>query len=66
MGTPMNVPQDKPIRWKDQKNSLREAYPILTDMDLRYENGKKEDMLKRLESILDISREELEKAMIVA
>jgi len=34
--------------WKEQKVKLQEKFPTLTDTDLRYEEGKKNEMLAKI------------------
>lgn len=46
--------------WSDKKNKLKEKYPTLTDSDLRYETGKKDEMLARVHEKLGKTREELD------
>jgi uncharacterized protein YjbJ (UPF0337 family) len=45
--------------WNDQKAKLKEKFAILTGNDLLFEEGKKEQMLKKLQLILGKSKEEL-------
>ena len=46
--------------WREQKIMLKRRFSILRDEDFDYEEGNKEDMLKRLESKLSKTRVELE------
>jgi polyphosphate kinase len=46
--------------WREQKIMLKRRFSILRDEDLEYEEGNKEDMLKRLEAKLSKTRVELE------
>ena len=46
--------------WHEQKGKLKQAFAILTDNDLMYEKGKKEEMLGRLQIKLGKTKEELE------
>lgn len=47
--------------WNEQKGKLRKKFAILTDNDLLYEQGKKEEMLGKLQVKLGKTREELVK-----
>lgn len=47
--------------WNEQKGRLKQKFAVLTDNDLMFEEGKKEEMLGRLQHKLGKSREELEK-----
>lgn len=46
--------------WREQKILLKRRYPILSDEDFHFEEGKKETMLKRLQEKLNKTAEELE------
>jgi hypothetical protein len=46
--------------WREQKIMLKRRFPVLNDADLEIEEGNKETMMKRLETKLDKSRQELE------
>jgi uncharacterized protein YjbJ (UPF0337 family) len=46
--------------WHKQKGKLKQAFAELTDNDLMYENGKKEEMLGRLQIKLGKTKEELQ------
>ena len=50
--------------WSEQKTKLKAKFPVLTDSDLQYEDGKKDEMLTRIQSKLGKTKEEL--ATIVA
>jgi hypothetical protein len=45
--------------WAVQSKHLREKYSQLTDADLKFETGKEEDLLKRIETRLHKKREEV-------
>ncbi len=45
--------------WNYQKGRLKEKFAILTDNDLLFEQGKKDEMLGRLEIKLGKTKEEL-------
>jgi uncharacterized protein YjbJ (UPF0337 family) len=47
--------------WNEQKGKLKQQFAILTDNDLLFVEGKKEEMLGRLQIKLGKSKEELEK-----
>ena len=47
--------------WDTQKAKLKKKYPILTDSDLRYDEGKKGAMWENLKIKLGLSKEELQK-----
>lgn len=47
--------------WEKQKIELMQKFAILTDNDLLFEKGRKEEMFKKLQSRLGKSKEELEK-----
>jgi uncharacterized protein YjbJ (UPF0337 family) len=45
--------------WNEQLGKLKQKFAILTDNDLMFEEGKKEEMLGRLQLKLGKSKEEL-------
>lgn len=45
--------------WEKQSQELKKEYPQLSDADLEFKNGKKVEMLERMESRLNKSREEV-------
>jgi len=47
--------------WDMQKTKLKKKYPILTDSDLRYDEGKKGAMWENIKIKLELSKEELQK-----
>ena len=47
--------------WNKQKGRLRQKFAILTDNDLMFEEGKKEEMFGRLQIKLGKTKEELQK-----
>ena len=49
--------------WAQQKGRLKQKFARLTDNDLLFENGKKEEMFGRLQLKLGKSKEELESIM---
>jgi uncharacterized protein YjbJ (UPF0337 family) len=49
--------------WNGQKNKLKTKFPTLTDADLRYEDGKKDEMLTKVQTKLGKTKEELQTVM---
>jgi uncharacterized protein YjbJ (UPF0337 family) len=47
--------------WNEQKGKLKQAFATLTDDDLLYEQGKKDEMLGKLQIKLGKTKEELHK-----
>lgn len=47
--------------WNEQKGKLKQQFAILTDNDLMFEEGKKEEMLGKLQITLGKTKEELHK-----
>ena len=47
--------------WNYQKGKLKENFAILTDDDLLFEQGKKDEMLGKLQIKLGKTKEELNK-----
>ncbi|AEV96406.1 general stress protein CsbD [Niastella koreensis] len=45
--------------WNEQKSRLKKEFPALTDKDLFFEIGRKNDMLAKLEVKLGKTKEEL-------
>lgn len=45
--------------WNEQSKQLKEKFPQLTDADLKFEEGKEEELLKRIETRLNKKREEV-------
>jgi uncharacterized protein YjbJ (UPF0337 family) len=56
----MNTPEAKG-NWNEQKGKLKQKFAILTDNDLMFEEGKKEEMLGKLQIKLGKTKEELHK-----
>ncbi|THU40461.1 general stress protein CsbD [Niastella caeni] len=46
--------------WNDQKSKLKKKFPALTDKDLFFEIGRKNEMLANLQVKLDKTKEELQ------
>jgi uncharacterized protein YjbJ (UPF0337 family) len=49
--------------WEDQKGRLKQKFATLTDNDLLFAEGKKDEMLGKLQIKLGKSKEELHKIM---
>jgi len=47
--------------WNEQKGKLKQKFAILTDNDLMFDEGRKEEMLGKLQITLGKSKEELHK-----
>lgn len=47
--------------WNEQKGKLKQKFAILTDNDLMFEEGKKEEMIGKLQVTLGKTKEELRK-----
>lgn len=47
--------------WNEKKGKLKQAFATLTDDDLMYEEGKKDEMLGKLQIKLGKTKEELQK-----
>lgn len=45
--------------WTKQSKALREKYSQLTDSDLKFEAGKENELLKRMETRLNKNRNEV-------
>jgi len=48
--------------WNEQKGKLKQKFATLTDNDLMFEEGKKDEMLGKLQIKLGKSKEELKKS----
>ena len=46
--------------WREQRILLKRRFPILSDEDFVFEEGKKDTMLRKLEEKLGISKPELD------
>lgn len=51
--------EDVKGNWKDLQCKLKQRYPVLTDNDLAYKEGKEQDMLKMVAYKLRKTKEEL-------
>ena len=47
--------------WNEQKGKLKQKFATLTDNDLLFEEGKKDEMLGRLQIKLGKSKEEIKR-----
>jgi uncharacterized protein YjbJ (UPF0337 family) len=47
--------------WNEQKGRLKQKFAILTDNDLLFEEGRKDEMLGKIQIKLGKTKEELEK-----
>ena len=54
----MNTEETKG-NWNEQKGKLKQKFAILTDNDLMYEDGKRDEMLGKLQIKLGKTKEEL-------
>jgi len=45
--------------WNEQKGKLKQKFAVLTDNDLMFKEGKKEEMLGKLQAKLGKTKEEL-------
>jgi uncharacterized protein YjbJ (UPF0337 family) len=45
--------------WNEQKGKLKAKFSTLTDADLHYENGKKDEMFTKIQTKLGKTKEEL-------
>jgi uncharacterized protein YjbJ (UPF0337 family) len=50
--------------WDEQKGKLKQKFAALTDNDLMFAIGKKEEMFGRLQKKLGKSKEELHKILL--
>lgn len=50
--------------WKEQKGKLKLKFPSLTDADLHFEEGKKDEMLRKVETKLGKTKEEFSKIIL--
>jgi hypothetical protein len=45
--------------WSQQADDLKDKFPQLTDSDLKFESGREDDLIKRMELRLHKKREEV-------
>ena len=55
----MKNPTELKGSWNDLKGKLKQKYAALTDNDLLYQSGKKDEMLGKLQVKLGKTKEEL-------
>lgn len=53
--------KERKANWNVQRAELKKKFPILTDIDLLYQQGEKDVMWEKIQIKLGKSREELEK-----
>jgi uncharacterized protein YjbJ (UPF0337 family) len=51
--------KEKNKNWDAVKRRLQQEHPELTDNDLHYEEGRKEELLERLQKRLNRNKEEI-------
>ena len=56
----MNTTQIKG-NWDEQKGKLKQKFAILTDNDLMFEEGKRDEMMGKIQIKIGKTKEELEK-----
>lgn len=49
--------------WNEQKGKLKKQFGLLTDNDLMFEEGKKDEMLGKVQIKLGKTKEEFQKIM---
>jgi len=49
--------------WNEKKVKLIAKYPVLTDADLRYDEGKKDEMLNKVTAKIGTTREKLNEVL---
>lgn len=50
--------------WSEKKNRLKERFVFLTDNDLKFEEGKKEEMFEELRIKLGKTKQELRNIIV--
>lgn len=58
MTEPTTNPTPVTGNWNEQKGKLKAKFISLTDADLKYEDGKKDEMLTRIQTKLGKTKEE--------
>ncbi len=53
--------EERKENWNEQKGKLKKQFAWLTDDDLKYEEGKRDEMLARLQLSLGKTKDELHK-----
>ena len=59
----MSIKPEIKASWSDQRSKLRKSFPLLTEKDLFFEIGKKDDMLTKLQVKVGKTKEELQQIM---
>ncbi len=49
--------------WNEQKGKLKQQFAVLTDNDLMYEQGKKDEMLGKIQIKIGKTKAEFDKIM---
>jgi uncharacterized protein YjbJ (UPF0337 family) len=49
--------------WNELKGKLKQRFAVLTDNDLMYEEGKRDEMLGKIQIKIGKSKEELDKIL---
>ena len=49
--------------WNEQKAKLKKKFAVLTDNDLMYEEGRKEEMMAKLQIKLGKTKDEMHKIL---
>lgn len=55
--------QEMKGNWNEMKGKLKQRFAVLTDNDLMYEEGQRDEMLGKLQIKLGKTKEELTKLM---
>jgi uncharacterized protein YjbJ (UPF0337 family) len=50
-------------KWNEQKGKLKQKFAVLTDNDLMFEEGKKDEMFGKLQIKLGKTKEEMQKIL---
>ena len=50
-------------KWNEQKGKLKQKFAVLTDNDLMFEEGRKDEMFGKLQIKLGKTKEEVEKIL---
>jgi uncharacterized protein YjbJ (UPF0337 family) len=58
MTTPNPITNAVKSNWTEQKAKLQAKFPTLTDSDVHYENGKKDEMFTKIQTKLGKTKEE--------
>jgi uncharacterized protein YjbJ (UPF0337 family) len=56
----MSVTPGSTKKWAEQKPLLKSKFSVLTDKDLQYSEGKKEEMMTLIQKKIGKSKEELQ------